>query len=224
MDHNEKDQAILDLVRDIQSGVFDPKDLSKELRQSCVEVLLLEGYSIAALAKILGVSDKSIRRDKTEINARNAVSPSFDMAKAYVGELIARTEGSISHLTRLARSKEGSLAERSQAEYLAWKVLEERTKLLQSLGYLPQTPKTVVADFTHHLSGDSDEKSFGEITSILNEVVSVTQESGTLTPQIREMVDGLNARVTKLKLQEEAEKLLLSQKESIRKEGEENGQ
>lgn len=223
MEHNDKDQAILDLIQEIKQGSFEVKTLSKELRQACVEVLIFEGYSAPQLAQIFGVSDKTLRRDKDEISARNAVTPSLELAKAYVGELIAKSEGSISYLTRLSRAKDGSIAEKGQVEYLAWKILEERTKLLQSLGYLPQTPKAVVGDFTHHLSGESTEKSFEEVSTILADVISVTGESGTLTPQLKETVDSLNAKLTKLKLQDEAEKLLLSQKENIRKGEKENG-
>jgi len=72
MDKQEK--PILSLLQDIKSGVIDPRDIEKELRQQIVEVLLLEGTMVPQIAQILKVSDKTIRRDTLDIKERNALT------------------------------------------------------------------------------------------------------------------------------------------------------
>jgi hypothetical protein len=125
-----------------------------------------------------------------------------------VGDLLMKAETHKAFLMRLARNPEGSISEKSQSEYLAWKVTEDLVKLLQTMGYMPQKPKEVIGDFTHHMSGLNSEKSFDELKGVLDEVVRVAEETGTITPELKSNVNALNSRLEKAEIEYEAKRLL----------------
>ena len=171
MEHNEK--PILSIIQDIKSGIIDPKGLDKEMRKQCVEILMLEGYSVSQIAQVVDRAEKTIRRDIAQIRERNSLNPSVDLAKRLIGDLFMKAETHSLFLMRLARNREGSISEKSQSEYLAWKITDELMKLLQTLGYLPLKPKEIVGDFFHHVNGQETEKSFEELKGVLKKVLSV---------------------------------------------------
>lgn len=208
---DNKEIPILTLLQQIKSGSTDPRGMDKDLRQQVEEVLLLEGTSPPQIAQILKVSDKTIRRDIAAIKERNALTPSLELAKKLIGNLIMKAETHRSFLMRLARSREGSIGEKAQAEYLAWKTTDEFMKLLQTMGYLPLKPKEIVGDFFHHVNDQETEKSFEELKGVLNKVMSVAEEAGTVTPELQDSVNTLNSRLEKAKIEYEANKLLNNQ-------------
>ncbi len=64
------------ILQQIQDGTIDKEKLPKEMRQECVEYLLSKFKSISEIAMILGKTEKTIRRDKEEIDANRSVKPS----------------------------------------------------------------------------------------------------------------------------------------------------
>src|SRR3989338_4222869 len=136
------DISVHSILSEIKNGTIDPAVLTKPVRQLCVEALFLQGHTSFSLAQLLKVSDKTIRRDLQEIYEKNALHPSAALAKELIGECLQKARAHHSRLMRLARGEEGSLQEKAQAEYLAWRTLKETMALLQSLGYLQQAPTT----------------------------------------------------------------------------------
>ena len=147
------EQPILTLIQNIKDGIVVPETLTKDLRQSCVEVLLGEGYTVAAMAHVFKRSDKTIKRDLEEIRERNAIAPDVHLAKKIIGEMLMYGRIHRDQLMKLARSREASVAEKSHAEYLAFKVFSELAAKLQSLGYLPIKPQAIVGEVFHHVDG-----------------------------------------------------------------------
>lgn len=208
MDKQEK--PILSTIQDIKSGVIDPKKLDKDIRRQIVEALLFEGYNIPQIAQVLNRSEKTIRRDIALIRNNNALSPSLDLVKQLIGDLQLKSEVHWTTLMRMAKTTGGAAG--MQGVYLAWKVFEEKMKLLQSLGYLPNAPKTIVADLVHHDDYSSQEKSFDELKQTLSEIITASEEAGVATSELKGKVNNLNVKIEKAKIEHETNKLIEEQK------------
>ncbi|MDD5044187.1 MAG: hypothetical protein PHH69_05340 [Candidatus Omnitrophica bacterium] len=168
---------ILSLIQQVKDNTIDPKTLDKELRQACVEVFLVEGYSISGMAQILNRSEKTIHRDIEEIRDRNALSPNAELAKKLIGELLVYSRSHRDHLMRLSRSKEGSISERAQAEYYAARVWLDLTARLQSIGYLPSSPQAFVGDIFCHMDDAQDQKEAGFLIAQAKALEAILKET-----------------------------------------------
>ena len=89
---DKQDQPLLTLIQQVKDGTVDPKTINKELRQQLVEVFLAEGYAASSMAQILKVSDKTVKRDIATIRERSSLSPSHELAKKLVVNLIVKEE------------------------------------------------------------------------------------------------------------------------------------
>ncbi len=208
------EQPVLSLIQQIKDGTVKPSTLNKEHRQQCVEVLLLEGYSVSQIAQVVDRSEKTIRRDLAEVRVRNALAPNPELAKQLVGNLLMKSEVHQAALMRLARAKDGAVAERAHAEYLAWKIVKETTEILQSLGYLPLKPQQVVGSFMHHLSSEGGESSLEKTEQTILEIGTVAKDTGTLTPELTNHIQALQRRLEQAKLNREAQRLLEQQRQA----------
>ena len=140
------DVPILSIIQKIKDGIISPKTIGKETRCSCVEVMVSEGYSVPQIAQMLGLSEKTIRRDIELIRERNIAHFDPDFADKMAGEIIWYSRLHRGQLMRLSRAKDGSVGERVQAEYLASRVQLETVRALQLLGYLPTQPNTLTGE------------------------------------------------------------------------------
>ena len=148
---NHQEKPVAKILREIAEGIIKGDELPTDIRQECVEHMWqTQGFSVMDIASALNVSERTIKRDKNEIRKRNAQKPSADYALETISELLQKATSAHEHLMRLSRSKDGSVQEKSQAGYYVWKIIQEQTKLLQSLGYLPEKPMQVEADIHHH--------------------------------------------------------------------------
>ncbi|MDD5584340.1 MAG: hypothetical protein PHV55_04725 [Candidatus Omnitrophica bacterium] len=194
-------------IKGIQDGTIRVSSLAKETILDVVEVLYAEGSSTVQIAQLLGRNDRSVRRYLKVIRARNAVEPSAQRAKEIVGELIQKANSSYSTLRRLAQSKDGSVGEKVQAEYAAWRVYREFVTALQSLGYLPQEPQEIVGDVFHHSMGADGGRSFLEMKESLREITQVTREAGTFDEGTAQGVKALEEKIQRAELDSEVKKL-----------------
>ncbi len=192
---------VLAVIQQIQAGQLSPRTLDRGTRQSCVEVLTAEGYAQSGIAQILQCSDRTIRRDLQDIRDRNGFLPSADLAMALVGELVTRAEHQEAMLTRLARDNSASVSERAQAAYLAWRVRSDLTQRLQSLGYLPTAPTTVVSEVTIR-GGESADLTFDHLYDDLRHLESLAEAAGIDTPEARTERRLLLADVERCRLSE----------------------
>lgn len=194
MDKQEK--PILALIQQINSGEVNPKDLNPEIRQQIVEVLTLEGYSVPQVAQIVQVSEKTIRRDLDAIKKHNGLNPSVELTRRLVGDLVMKAEAHRSYLMRMARSREGSVAERSLTEFYAWKIQEALIQKLQLLGYLPLVPHHISADIYHH-EGDKDAATFADLKKELISIEGVADNEGILDESMKEKIRFLQLKIEK---------------------------
>ena len=158
MDENKQDdRPVLSIIQDLKSGVLVPEKLDKPTRQSCVEVLIGEGYSCTQIAQITKKTDRTIRRDLEDIRRKNALSPNLEYAKQFIGEVVVTARNHHSHLMRLARMPNATVLEKIQGELAAWKVIKELIEKLQTLGYLPLKPQEVYGHFFRQSDPDTVE-------------------------------------------------------------------
>jgi len=207
-----EEQPILSLIQRIKDNLFDSKFLTKDQRIQCVEVLSGEALTEAAIAQILKVSIKTITRDIQALRERNALTPNINFAKQIIGELVHKARLHHGYLMRLARNKEISGPAKVQAEFSAWRVLNELIERLQSLGYLPQRPTEITGDLYHHLSDDS-EKSIEEIKKMIIEIEVVSKESGEMSPEVEEEIKRLKTKIEKAEIVQQVNKLSQKQQE-----------
>lgn len=200
------EQPILTLIQQIKDGRIAPETIDKELRQQCVEIFLCEGYTVASIAQIFKKCDKTIRRDIEDMRARNAITPDIDLAKKTIGEMVVYMHTHRAYLMRLARSKDASLAEKAQAEYLAARVGLELIAKLQTLGFLPLKPQEIIADISHHVTTDN-ESSFGELRAQIVEIERISKESGELMPEMAKELENLKKRIEKAEIQDNVVKI-----------------
>lgn len=212
LSQNPEEQPILTIIQRIKDNLLDPKLLSKEQRQQCVEVFSAEGLTEVTIAQILNVSTKTISRDLQAIRERNALTPNVDLAKQIIGEYAHKMRIHHAYQMRLARSKEASVSEKIQSEYYASIILNQFIERLQSLGYLPLRPQHMVGDLFHHVADDS-ERSFDEIKKMVIEIETVSIETGKMSPEVEEELNNLKAKIAKAEIYYQADKLSQKQKD-----------
>lgn len=144
-------QPVLDLIAAIKGRSVDPRQLSKEDRQRVVVTLRAQGMAVETIAKLLQRSERTIRRDITEIQSVHALEPSPDLLPQLAGKLMHDAELAQAHLRRLANEKGASVMERQMAVVASWRVQCELMQHLQSIGYIPKTPQGVVAHIQHQI-------------------------------------------------------------------------
>jgi len=209
---DKQDVCALSTIQKIKDGQFDPKLLDKDARQQCVEVFMGEGYSKSQMAQILKCSEKTIKRDTDEIFLRNSLSTDEGLQKKIVGQLSMAVISSREHLMRLARKADASVAERTQAEYLGFKVFAEFIEKLQSLGYLPSLPQAIVGDFSLNINSQK-ERSFDDFKEEVIELERIMEEAGGVSAQRKDEILKVKQLIDKAKIAYNIQKLSLNDKE-----------
>ncbi len=215
MDNEHKPEdgtdRVLHNIQAIKDGRLNPKSLSELERQECVEFLSGEGYTQQQIGEVLTISDRTVRRDLEAIEEHNALTPNLNLAKRIIGNMFRKAVGHHKYLVRLARTSGASVSEKSQSEFLAWRVLKEMVEKMQSLGYLPMRPQEITGELFYSFDDAAQEKSFEEARKTLDEVVRVASQCGNLTPEIEKDVSLLQKKIEKAEIVYESEKLLKKQ-------------
>jgi IS30 family transposase len=189
-DPSNAELPAIKILQQIKEGIIDKDKLPKEMRQECVEYLLSKFQSISEIALILGKTEKTIRRDKEEIDAQRAIKPSVDYSGKLIAELMRKASATQEQLMHLARSP-GKVQETSQAAYYLWKAIQEQMKLLQSLGLLPEQPMKFEASITQE-----DERDVTKLKEELLEAERMAREAGRSNdPVIVELVKSIKQQI-----------------------------
>lgn len=207
----EDERTVLSIIQDIKNGALDPKTLSSEERQRSVEFLLREGYTQEQAAQVFKTTDRTIRRDIVKFRNGNALTASSDFAKEIIGDMFRKATMHHAYLVRLARSTETGAMEKGQLEFLAWRVLKEMIEKMQFLGYLPLRPQEITGDLFHHCDDQNLEKSYGDASKALKEVIDVAKQCGNVTPELEKNVKSLQKKIEKAEIVYQSEKLLKEQ-------------
>lgn len=211
---NKEDVPIYKVLKQIKEGILEAKDLSKEMRQECVEVLYLEGHNIATIAQLLDRSTKTIKRDLEDIWQKNSKNPTFVVALAFIAELVGKSKAQQAHLMRMSRSNEGTIQERSQAEYLAWKIQSETVERLQSLGYLPTAAQKIQGDIYHHQDTD-DGKTLEQLEEELSLLERLASDNGILDDAVKAKIKSLQLKIEQAEITQQITGLAKEQNNRI---------
>ncbi len=204
-DKNQEEIPVYRVLKQIKDGTLDPKNLSSDQRQDCVEVLRMEGQSYPVIAQLLERNEKTIKRDWEAICKRNSKKPSPEYALRLIGELIEKANSKGDHLTRLSHSKDGSIQEKAQAEYYAWKVLQEASQLLQSAGYLPNQPTRIEGEVRHY---QQEDRTPAQLKEEIARVEKIINEEGRDNPALKEKLDVLKQKVEEIELRKQINDLV----------------
>ncbi len=128
---------VVELIRRLQAREVKGSSLSGDDRRLCVEYLTSEGYSVAEIAGILHIADRTVHRDRQRIRSANAVARDPSLVGEMVGRLIGEAETTVSRLRRVARDRATPAAVKVEAERACWTSVRELVSTLQRLGYLP---------------------------------------------------------------------------------------
>ena len=192
---NKEEVPVYKILKQIKDSVLQAKELSKEMRQDCVEVLTLEGYSVPSIAQLLDRSEKTVKRDLEDIWQRNSKRPTPEIALSLIAELIEKSKSQAAHLIRIARSNEGSIQERINAERLAWEIQNQTAERLQSLGYMPTAAQKIVGDIYHHEDSQCEEKTLEELKDELVSLEKMAVENGILDEAVKGRLSMLKLRI-----------------------------
>lgn len=222
---DKEEVSSISLLQRIKSGEINPKVLSKEDRQACVSVLTLqEGFSIAQIAQLMKCCEKTIQRDLNEIRGRNSLAPSLESAKGLIGELVVKAQTHAAHLMRLARGGDGSVGEKAQAEFLAWRVFKELADKLQTLGYLPLATQRIQGEFIHHYEDADGEKDIAELRKALDAIEATAKETGTFDADTEEEIRQIKAKIEKAEIESKIDGLKNKQDKTEGGQNESNNQ
>ncbi len=200
--HEKEEISATILLQKIKSGEISSKILTPEERQPCVSLLVIgEGFTYAQAAQLLCCSEKTIQRDIMEIRKKNSLNPSLELAKQLIGEMVVKAEAHIAHLMRLSRNHEGTIGERAQTEFYAWKIRVDLMTSLQSFAYLPLATKHLEADLFHHFNNATEEKSFDDFKKALDVIETNAKDAGTLNSETEEKIKFIKSNISKAEIE-----------------------
>jgi hypothetical protein len=211
-DIQKNEEPVYVLIQQIKDATLNPKTLDKEARQRCVGILLNESYSVIEMAQLFKTCERTIKRDVDDILEERKMSPNLEDSKKIVGEFWMYAHIHHERLMKLARIKDASVSERLQAEYMAFKVLSEAVSKLQSLGYLPSRPVTIVGDVFHHDADFSTQ--LEDLNHRIIELGKMADGDDEVTKMIRSDVEGMK------KVSEEIKNQIQTNEESKEKDNE----
>jgi len=190
--NNLDDAPVLHVLKQIANGTLDARTLSQEMRQDCVRHMWqVKGQDVSTIAAVLKVSDKTIRRDKTEITAKDAQAVPTDYKQRLRGDLMTKMSVINDLMLRLANEKENSGQDRVQAGYYVWKMIKDEVEIAQSLGLLPST--------AFDLGGPSQrepEQSPAQLKEELTRLEKIAADSGTINdPEVNRLVDEVRRNI-----------------------------
>jgi len=174
-DESQPTRNVIDIIRQIKANGLDPNDLSKIERRRCVQHLSGEGLSVPEIAQVMGVSDRTVARDRKAIHEEEALEHDPHLASLMAGRLVSEAELVIQRIRRVSRDRETPHAVRVEAEKSCYMILVSMTDRLQSLGYLPTAAQRIEADVRHESAAVPSHK---EISVEIERLETIAEETG----------------------------------------------
>jgi len=183
----------ISVLNDIQDKKIAPETLPKETRQLCAELLLARGATPSEIAELLKVSIRTVHRDLCDIKKANAIDRSPEFVTQHVGQLIGSASSIYSNLLKISNSKNAKCADKIEAGHKAWLVLKDLSLLFIHLGYLPNAPTEINANFNHAFAQAPD---IDEVTNELSDLEGYISESNSVSDDVIEDVKHLKSLLT----------------------------
>jgi len=199
-------KPVYETLQKLKDGKIKPIGLSRSTIYLCVEALLLEGYQVSSIAKLLDKSDRTIRRYVSELRRMNALEASPSLTRVLLGEFLLNARNQYSRLKQLARVKDVSPSEKAKTEFLAWRVSRELIEMLFYVGFLIDDTK-YDAETSESERNILEEKLLGE-----NRDLSVDERN--------EMVNNIFRQIMESQRRIDKKNFEKNNKEEVKKEGE----
>ena len=152
-------------------------EMTVEERRERVASLSLEGLSSREIGEELGISPRTVERDRAEVRRANSMSRDQKLVEEQLGGLIVQSQRAISRMRRMANDRETPAAVRLDAEWKAWLACDGLAERLQKRGSLPSAAKEVRADVTHRVERQS---TAAEMNARVAEFEKIVRDAGRM--------------------------------------------
>lgn len=197
--------SVIKLIRQIKAGTLRGRMLAPPDRQRCVEHLTWEGVSAPEIAEILGLSERTVNRDRAQVRSDNAISRNPALAGELAGVIMQQSERAAATLRRLGKDPATPASVRVETERIAFEMRRQAIQTLQSLGYLP----TAAQEFRGEFYGDMgiELPKFNELAAEITQLAAAAKKQGSKDPATLEELKKLGEAAQCLSIQHRAEQL-----------------
>lgn len=199
-------RSVLTLITELRAGTVSGNNLAAIDRRRVVEHLGAEGYTAPEISQVLGISERTVHRDRVFIREAHAVAFRPELLAEQVGQLLRQSEITAGRLRRIARDRDTPPQTRVDAERACFITVRETFQSLQSVGYLPTAPAQFIGQITaggggilsyQELSAEAERvaRVVGLPAQALTELASVRDECQrlALTERLRSAIDAAQA-------------------------------
>lgn len=172
-----RERTTMDLIRALRDGTASGKQLSQNQRQSCVEMLALEGMQTSEIADLIGRCDRTIRRDLQQIRTENALHPSDGLGPEILGEYRTRVESSVSRLHKLQRDPNATITDKITAVRSAVEIYDRFVERLCALGFI-----------CGERVSSQEQVNFAELVHVAGVISSEFSEDSPMAIEIRALI------------------------------------
>ena len=95
--------SIMELIERLHARELAVADVPAKLRQHCIDHLTHEGFTNGEIARIIGIHERTVRRDRQAFRRDHAVQPQLALGDELVGEFERIILHSVQRLIRLCR-------------------------------------------------------------------------------------------------------------------------
>lgn len=200
-----ENDSVIKLIRQIKAGTLRGNMLAPRDRQRCVEHLTWEGVSAPEIAEILGLSERTINRDRAQIRSDNALSRDPALAGELSGQILQQSERAATTLRRLSKDPATPPSVRVEAERIAFELRRQTIQTLQSLGYLPTTAQECRGEFFGNMGIELPK--FTELAAEITQLTIAAKKHGSQDPAMLDELKQLGEAAQCLTIQHRADQL-----------------
>ena len=194
--------SVIRLIREIKAGTLRGRMLAPADRQRCVEHLGIEGMSNPEIAEILGVSERTVIRDRIAIKQANALQHDPELTAQTAGRLVRSSEVVVNKLRRISRDPATPANVRVDAELGIWKTEQELAQSLQELGFV----QGAAGDGPLGAPGEAlDAPPIKDTLAELKRIQALAKERGVRAPVVRQGMKELRGTLEKLAAREQVD-------------------
>lgn len=176
-----KGTGVIKLLMRIKEGKLAPRQLSKPDRQRCVQHLEAEGLGTAEIAEFLRCCDRTIRRDRKQIQDNYRLEDDPDFPRKIAGQHRHLAEVCIQRIRRATKDKGAGPGVRIEGERAVFDIQDKMIARLQSLALLPNAGREIHAELV--VDG---EFSLAAIRDEAERLQAIDEKlSGSLKPSLR---------------------------------------
>lgn len=181
--------TVLETIRRLHDRSLTGKNLATDDRRAVVEHLSSDGMSVAQIAEILKVSERTVARDRKAIQQAHALEARPELIPQMVGRLVREAELSVGRIRTAARDKGADPGIRVDAEHRCYLIVSDMVHRLQQLGYLPTAAQRLEANLSHSLDGLP---SAGDLQFEIQRLRVVSKDNPALAARLSELQNALS--------------------------------